>query len=54
MTQTRILQLSNMDSPRRARRKTIVEAVCILGLGILASWLAIGCIEWASALLGRG
>lgn len=51
MTQTRILQLSDMDSPRRAMRKTVVEALCIFGLGALASWLAIGCIEWATALL---
>lgn len=54
MTQTRILQLSGRDSPSRAKRKTIVEAVCIFGLGALGSWLAIGCIEWASTWLARG
>lgn len=54
MTQTRILQLSDRDSPRRARRKAIVEIVCIVALGLIASEMAVGCIEWASVwLAGR-
>ena len=54
MTQQRILQLSDMDSPRRAKLKFRVEVLCILAFGALASWLAVGCIEWASIwLAGR-
>lgn len=55
MTQQRILQFSDMDSPRRAkrvaRRKAIIEIVCILALGWFASEMAVGCIEWASVML---
>jgi hypothetical protein len=54
MTQTRILQLSDRDSPSRAKRKTLIEVLCIIGIAPLAAWLAIGCIEWASTwLAGR-
>lgn len=54
MTQNRILQLSDMDSPRIARRKAIIEIACILALGALASVIAVEVIEWASLVLARG
>jgi|GEM_PF-4330330 hypothetical protein len=52
MTQTRILELGQPDdSPRIARRKTIVELLCSVVLGAFASWAAVGAIEWASHVL---
>lgn len=43
-----------MTQQRIARRKTLIEAACIVGFGCLASWLSVGAIEWASRwLVGR-
>jgi hypothetical protein len=55
MTQTRILELGQPeDSPRLARRKAIAKLLCIVILGVFASWVAVGAIEWVShALVGR-
>lgn len=52
MTQTRIIELGRpVASPSAARRKAIVEVLCIVVLGAFASWVAVGAIEWASNVL---